>query len=413
MESYENYARRGYSYVHNLVANMILKRTTGDPQASISLMESPVPGSVYVSDQFEYVMQSLLPSLLMVMYMPPVYSLVFLIVQEKERGTKETMRIMGMSGLSYWLSWFVYYSLLNTLMTTFALLVVCINCINYSKVIYVWLFFWLYGESVFGQIVFLQSLFSASKYAGIVSTLVYFGSDFFNFAISANGSTRAAKILASILPQVASGQTAVVFAEYEGTGVGIDWSTAGVVYQNYSFDTGLWMMAVSLCVFTALGLYLDAVLPSKYGKRKSPIFCLLPRSYGCCRRKRRTIQQTEDDVLPVADGQDDEFEVANVGAANYEAPPLVCRRQEQYGDYLRIENLQKTFPGGFQAVKGLNVKMYNGQIFALLGHNGAGKTTTISMLTGLITKSEGRATVFDTDCFEEMSEVREFMGVCP
>ena len=52
--------------------------------------------------------------------------------------------------------------------------------------------------------------------------------------------------------------------------------------------------------------------------------------------------------------------MANVGEANYEAPPLVCRRQEQYGDYLRIAGLQKTFPGGFQAVKGLNVKMYNG-----------------------------------------------------
>lgn len=34
------------------------------------------------------------------------------------------------------------------------------------------------------------------------------------------------------------------------------------------------------------------------------------------------------------------------------------------------------------AVEGMNLKMYEGQITALLGHNGAGKTTTISMLTG-------------------------------
>ena len=80
---------------------------------------------------------------------------------------------------------------------------------------------------------------------------------------------------------------------------------------------------------------------------------------------------------------------------------------------MKIENLQKTFDGGFRAVKGLNVKMYSNQIFALLGHNGAGKSTTISILTGLIEKSEGSATVFDTDIFEEMGDVREFMGVCP
>ena len=57
--------------------------------------------------------------------------------------------------------------------------------------------------------------------------------------------------------------------------------------------------------------------------------------------------------------------------------------------------------------------MYSNQIFAMLGHNGAGKSTTISMLTGLIEKTSGEARVFDTDCFEEMGDLREFMGVCP
>ena len=57
--------------------------------------------------------------------------------------------------------------------------------------------------------------------------------------------------------------------------------------------------------------------------------------------------------------------------------------------------------------------MYDSQIFALLGHNGAGKTTMISMLTGLIKKSNGEAKVYNVDMFEEMDEVREFMGVCP
>ena len=57
--------------------------------------------------------------------------------------------------------------------------------------------------------------------------------------------------------------------------------------------------------------------------------------------------------------------------------------------------------------------MYDSQIFALLGHNGAGKTTLISMLTGLIKKSQGDVQVYNTDLFEEMDEVREFMGVCP
>ena len=57
--------------------------------------------------------------------------------------------------------------------------------------------------------------------------------------------------------------------------------------------------------------------------------------------------------------------------------------------------------------------MYNGQIFALLGHNGAGKTTTISMLTGLIEPNEGAAEVFGLDIFGQMGQVRKQLGVCP
>ena len=86
---------------------------------------------------------------------------------------------------------------------------------------------------------------------------------------------------------------------------------------------------------------------------------------------------------------------------------------EATGDYLAIQDLRKTFSGGFYAVRGVNVKMYNSQIFALLGHNGAGKTTVISMLTGLFKKSAGRARCFDVDMFEQVDEVREFMGLCP
>ena len=57
--------------------------------------------------------------------------------------------------------------------------------------------------------------------------------------------------------------------------------------------------------------------------------------------------------------------------------------------------------------------MYNGQIFALLGHNGAGKSTTISMLTGLLKPSTGNASVYEHDMFNQMGKVRQYMGVCP
>ena len=91
----------------------------------------------------------------------------------------------------------------------------------------------------------------------------------------------------------------------------------------------------------------------------------------------------------------------------------VYKEQELEGCMLQVRELTKTYANGFTAVKGLNVKMYTGQIFALLGHNGAGKTTLISMLTGLLSPTSGEAEVFGYDIFEDINRVRDCLGVCP
>ena len=57
--------------------------------------------------------------------------------------------------------------------------------------------------------------------------------------------------------------------------------------------------------------------------------------------------------------------------------------------------------------------MYEGEIFALLGHNGAGKTTTISMLTGMLTHDSGEGSLYDMDLFRDTYDVRNNLGVCP
>jgi len=52
MNGFEQYSRRGYAYLHNLLANQVLKYSTGNPDAGIKLMTSPVPGAVDVQDDF-------------------------------------------------------------------------------------------------------------------------------------------------------------------------------------------------------------------------------------------------------------------------------------------------------------------------------------------------------------------------
>ena len=79
----------------------------------------------------------------------------FKIVREKESRCKESMRMMGMTDWPYWLSWFVYFTCINTVLTTTAWLIMCINVIGHSNYFLIWLYMWLYGQAVFGEVVFL------------------------------------------------------------------------------------------------------------------------------------------------------------------------------------------------------------------------------------------------------------------
>ena len=109
---------------------------------------------------------------------------------------------------------------------------------------------------------------------------------------------------------------------------------------------------------------------------------------------------------------DEEDQIVKANPDDFEAIPEALKRQEQSKECLKIKGLRRVF-GPKVAVDNSNVTMYNGQIFALLGHNGAGKTTTISMLTGLIQATKGSASVFDLSIFDEMDEFRKILGVCP
>src|SRR5438270_414588 len=56
-------------------------------------------------------------------------------------------------------------------------------------------------------------------------------------------------------------------------------------------------------------------------------------------------------------------------------------RQEMTMHVIEAEGLRKIYPGGVEAVKGIDFQVNEGEVFGLLGPNGAGKSTTVGMLT--------------------------------
>ena len=80
---------------------------------------------------------------------------------------------------------------------------------------------------------------------------------------------------------------------------------------------------------------------------------------------------------------------------------------------LKISNLKKTYRGGLQALKGIDLEVDEGDFFALLGPNGAGKSTTIGIITSLVNKTEGTISVFDLDIDSHSVEAKSLIGVAP
>ena len=76
-----------------------------------------------------------------------------------------------------------------------------------------------------------------------------------------------------------------------------------------------------------------------------------------------------------------------------------------------VRQLRKTYPGGVEAVKGINVQVAAGDVFGLLGPNGAGKSTTIGMLTTTIAPTSGTARVAGFDVAGEPLAARRVSSV--
>ncbi len=78
-----------------------------------------------------------------------------------------------------------------------------------------------------------------------------------------------------------------------------------------------------------------------------------------------------------------------------------------------IRNLTKSYASGFQALKGVNLDIEEGEILALLGPNGAGKTTMISIICGIVTPSGGSVTVAGGDILADYRKTRSIIGLVP
>ena len=357
----------------------------------------------------------------MTTFLIPLYYLVSKLAEEKELRSREGMKMMGLKDASYFLSWFLFYACIVLVMALIITGVVSINVFPKSSKFLVFLLAFFYGLSLFGFALVIVSILPTMRASATAATLLHLITYFAVFVLKDPDYAYTVKLIFSIFPNIGMSFCVFNLYHFEANSTGLSYTNAAQWYNNSSYLAGLLMLIIDTVFYTGLGLYLDQILQSQFGVAKKWYF-LCTRKFWCSGRRQRGGVDMQEELYKsclLNENSDDEGEgngrpktAMLTNPDDFEAVPETLKRQELSRECLRIRGLRKEF-GPKVAVENSNISMYNGQIFALLGHNGAGKTTTISMLTGLIPATQGRAGVFNLNIFDDMDEFRKILGVCP
>jgi len=319
------------------------------------------------------------------------------IVVEKELRLREGMKMMGMSNTMFWSSWLMTHWL-SSMISVVMICIVGLYPFEYTNQFIQFIFYTFWVASLILWNFFISTFFSRSITATIAGCFAYTVTlvpAIVTRITIPNGS--GAWLAACIFPAGAMNQWGAALAILEQGKSGITWDTFGediTTSGNVSCAGILGMVIFDCFLYALLTWYFDAVWPTEYGTRHPPWF-LFTKKYWFGTESSRS----DDGALKLTEQESGDA-----------VEPLTS--QQMANASVVVRGLTKRF-GEVTAVNDLSVTFVPGQVSGLLGHNGAGKTTTISILTGMIGRSSGRATIDGYDTETQMDEIRASLGICP
>jgi ATP-binding cassette, subfamily A (ABC1), member 3 len=421
----------------------------------------PFPLSAYQNNNFYPTVLPTFAFFFVICFLFPVSRLIRGVVMEKEMKMREGMKMMGLGEAAQYGSWLVLYAILYAVLAIVVTIMTADNIFKASSSGVIWLVFFLFGLSSTTFSMLISVFFSRAKTASTVGIVLFFGGFFPFFNLQPIEIATSAKLAGSILTPTAFALALDLIGTYENEGAGVTSANVGAVVNNWSVQLSIGMMIFDTIFYAVLAWYLDNTLPARFREYGVPRPLNFPFQMAYWREVLNlpapNAETSSSPLLAAAAGG--RGGGSNAGAAGGILSTvlglLLCRRRsptrtggggggvagggrvhngapadasyleeldtdlqakEAAGKCVTIKGLRKEFdtPDGTKvAVDDLDVQMFEGQIFVLLGHNGAGKTTTISMLTGLIAPTDGRMVVFGRDVGTQLADVRRELGVCP
>ncbi|XP_015501544.1 ATP-binding cassette sub-family A member 9-like [Parus major] len=332
-------------------------------------------------------------------FFPFMYFLSRNVTREKKQ-LKVLMKTMGLQDIAFWLSWSLLYSLYVLIFSCLLTALVLWEPFYTSSFPAVSLLFFLYGLACIHLVFMLCSLLRTSKLVSSMGFLIIFIFGFLSLAVLIEDVPEPLKWFLGLMCPFAFNTGIAKIFHLEKYRIGFSFSN--LMDEAYFLFSTYILLVFDSVLYMLLALYFDKILTGKYGIPEPPLFCL-KASYWM--RSRRG--STRD--IPSSTANPEEL----LGDDVEPVPPEFLGREA-----IRLHNIKKVYKKKdkkTEALRGLSLNIYEGQITALLGHSGAGKTTLLNVLSGLSFPSEGSATIYNYKLSEtgDREEIRGMIGICP
>uniref|UniRef100_A0A674CCR5 ATP binding cassette subfamily A member 12 n=1 Tax=Salmo trutta TaxID=8032 RepID=A0A674CCR5_SALTR len=408
---------RGFVYLQESIDRAIIETQTGQQVTEPVVQLQAFPYPCFFKDEYLNSIAFAFPLVLMIAWVLFIANFVKKLVHERELRLHEYMKMMGVNPISHFFAWFIESACF--LIITIIILTIILKAgrvLPHSDGFLLFLYLSDYGLSILAISFLVSSFFDKTNIAGLSGALIYVIS-FFPFIVvmslesSLSFSTKSAL---SLFAPTCFSYASQYITRYEIQGEGIQWSNQYVspmAGDTSSFGWLCWLLLIDSVCYFIIGAYIRIVFPGKYGIAKPWYFPVMPSFWTglfCCCSKGpekvnrgllfSNIMKNNLSVFP-----NEKDSKGTVLQHNKEISGLPVG--------VALHGLTKTY-GDRAAIENLNVKFYEGQVTALLGHNGAGKTTTMSLLTGLFAPSSGTIEVYGKDMETNIDDVRQELGVC-
>ncbi|XP_063681494.1 ATP-binding cassette sub-family A member 2-like isoform X2 [Bolinopsis microptera] len=378
------------------------------------------PYPCWLNDKYLFIISRTLPMCMVISWVYIIAMSTKRIVYEKELRLKEVMRVMGLGDAVHWWGWGITLLVTSSVTNVFLVLILKHGQITiFSDWFLIYILLSMFSLCNIAMCFLISVFFVQSKLAAVVSAVAFYTS-YLPYTIASLQEENMdfwMKMLASGSSTTAFGFGMLQIARFEEQGIGLQWDNFYYPPDNaQEFSTlhVFGMMAFDFVFYILLTFYFQQVLPSNHGFISKPWYYPIK---GCLKPIVRWLENAGALRQGYMEVPDEVDFVELERCVSTEDTELDCCEIEPVGKHLipgvEMVALSKHYGGKHNpyALRNLSLKLYQGQVTALLGHNGAGKTTTMSILTGMIGPTSGHYDIRYAS--EEALDCRDTVGVCP